>query len=118
MGAMASQIINHTIVYPTVYSGADQKNHQSSASLAFVRGIHWWPVNSPHKWTVTQKMFQFDDVIRVYEIFVVALVGLINLENSTWECVIESSQYSTYTYWAYRRFVLQIFIVIIFFFKL
>ena len=39
------------------------KKHQSSASLAFVRGIHRWPVNSPHKWPVTRKMFPFDDVI-------------------------------------------------------
>ena len=36
---------------------------ESSASLAFVRGIHRWPVNSPHKWPVTRKMFPFDDVI-------------------------------------------------------
>ena len=35
---------------------------QSSASLAFVRGIHRGPVNSPHKWPVTRKMFPFDDV--------------------------------------------------------
>ena len=33
------------------------------ASLAFVLGIHQWPVNSPHKWPVTRKMFPFDDVI-------------------------------------------------------
>ena len=59
MGAMASQINSLTIVYSTVYSGADQRKHQSSASLAFVLG----PVNSPHKWPVTRKMFQFDDVI-------------------------------------------------------
>ena len=39
MGAMASQITRLTIVYPTVYSGADQSKHQSSASLAFVWGI-------------------------------------------------------------------------------
>ena len=45
------------------YSDADQWKHQSSASLAFVRGIHRWPVNSPHKWPVTRKMFPFDDVI-------------------------------------------------------
>ena len=32
-------------------------------SLAVVRGIHRWPVNSPHKWSVTRKMFPFDDVI-------------------------------------------------------
>ena len=46
-----------------VFSGADQRKHQSSASLAFVRGIHRWPVNSPHKRPVTRKMFSFDDVI-------------------------------------------------------
>ena len=66
MGAMASQIASLTIVCSTVYSGADQRKHQSSASLAFVRGIHRWPVNSPHKWSVTRKMFPFDDVIMTY----------------------------------------------------
>ena len=59
MSAMASQITSLTIVYSTVYSGADQR----SASLAFVRGIHRSPVNSPHKGPVTRKMFPFDDVI-------------------------------------------------------
>ena len=63
MGTVASQITSLTIVYSTVYSGADQRKHQSSASLAFVRGIHRGPVNSPHKWPVTRKMFPFDDVI-------------------------------------------------------
>ena len=63
MFAIASQITNITIGYSTVYSDADQRKHQSSASLAFVRGIHRWPVNSPHKWPVTRKMFPFDDVI-------------------------------------------------------
>ena len=38
-----------------VYSDADQRKHQSSASLAFVRGIHRGAVNSPHKWPVTRK---------------------------------------------------------------
>ena len=65
MGAMASQITSLTIVYSTVYSGADQRKHQCSASLAFVGGIHRWPVNSPHKWPVTRKMFLFDDVIKL-----------------------------------------------------
>ena len=32
-------------------------------ALAFVMGIHRWPVNSPHKGPVTRKMFPFDDVI-------------------------------------------------------
>ena len=60
---MAFQITRLTIVYSTVYSGADQRKHQGSASVAFVRVIHWWPVNSLHKWPVTRKMFPFDDVI-------------------------------------------------------
>ena len=63
MDAMGSQITSLTIDYLAVYSGADQGKHQSSASLAFVRGIHRWPVNSPHKGPVTRKMFPFDDVI-------------------------------------------------------
>ena len=63
MGAMASQITSLTIVYSIVYSDADQRKRQSSASLAFLRGIHRGPVNSPHKWPVTRKMFPFDDVI-------------------------------------------------------
>ena len=63
IGTIASQITSLTIVYSTVYSDADQRKHQSSASLAFVLGIHRGPVNSPHKWLVTRKMFPFDDVI-------------------------------------------------------
>ena len=55
-------ITSLTIVYSTVYSDADQRNHQGSASLAFVWGIHRGPVISPHKWPVTRKMFPFDDV--------------------------------------------------------
>ena len=51
---MASQITG---------SGADERKHESSASLAFVRGIHRSPVNSPHEGPVTRKMFPFDDVI-------------------------------------------------------
>ena len=43
--------------------GADQRKFQSSAPLAFVRGIHRWPLNSPHKGSVTRRMFPFDDVI-------------------------------------------------------
>ena len=63
MGAMASQITSLTLVYSTVYSGADKKQHKSTASLAFVRGIHRWPVDSPHKWPIARKMFPFNDVI-------------------------------------------------------
>ena len=86
MGTMASQITSLTIVYSTVYSGAHQRKHQSSVSLAFVRGIHRGPgtgikapqllvsslsegnppVDSPHKWPVTRKMFPVDDVIMFF----------------------------------------------------
>ena len=59
MSAMVSQITSLTVVYSDVYPGTDQRKHQSSASLAFVRR----PVNSPHKGPVTRKIFPFDDVI-------------------------------------------------------
>ena len=85
-GSVASQITSRTIVYSAVYSGAGQRKLQSSASLAIVRGIHRWPVNSPHIWPVTRKMFSFDDVImntlwlviilryvRVYNVLVVQI---------------------------------------------
>ena len=55
-------IPNHQPHY-CLLNGLDKKNHQSSASLAFVRGNHWWTVNSLHKWPVTRKMFPFDDLI-------------------------------------------------------
>ena len=64
IGAMASQITSLTIVYSTVCSDADKKN-QSFVSLAFARGLHRWPVNSPHKWPAMRKMFPFDDVIMI-----------------------------------------------------
>ena len=63
MSVMASQITGNSIVYSTVYSGADQRKHQISASLAFVRGIHRWPVNSPHNRPVMRIVFPFHDVI-------------------------------------------------------
>ena len=65
MGTMTSQITGACIVYSTVCS--DQRRHQSSMSPAFARGIHRWPMNSPHEGPVTWKMFPFDDVIiRIY----------------------------------------------------
>ena len=63
------QFTSLTTVYSTVYSGADQRKHQSSASLAFVWGIQWGPVNSPLKWPVTRKMFPFNDVIMYTRIY-------------------------------------------------
>ena len=72
MSPMVSQITSLTSVYSTLYSGTDQRKHQSSASLTLVWGIHRWPVNSPHKRPVTRKMFPFDDVI----IFIVGISRL------------------------------------------
>ena len=63
MSPIASQITGVSIVCSTVCSGADQRKHQSSTSLALVRGIHRWPVVSPHKGPVMGKMFPFDNVI-------------------------------------------------------
>ena len=62
-GTMATEITSLTIVYLTFHSGAGQRKHKISTSLAFVWGIHRWPVNSPHKCPVTRKMFPFDDVV-------------------------------------------------------
>ena len=73
MSAMASKMNSLTIVYSSVYSGADQRKHQSSASLAFVRGIHRWLVNSPHEGPVKPKMFPFHDVVMI--IYIVAVSG-------------------------------------------
>ena len=63
MSAMASQIIGVSIVFSTVCWCTNQRKYQSSASLAFARGIHRWPVDSPHRGPVTRKMFPFDDII-------------------------------------------------------
>ena len=78
MSPMASQITNLTIVYSTFYSAADQRKQQSSVSLAFVRGIHRWPVNSAHKGLVTRQMCPFDDVIMFFT-FVYQNSGLYTL---------------------------------------
>ena len=68
MGVTASQITSLPTAYSTVLAGADQRKHQSSASLAFVRRIHRWPVNSPHKWPVTRNMYSFDSAIMIYSL--------------------------------------------------
>ena len=57
MSLMVSQITCVATVCSTVCSGEDERKHQSSVSLVFVRGIHWWLVNSPHQGPVTRRMF-------------------------------------------------------------
>ena len=64
MGAMAPHYC-----YLAIYSGADQRKHQNSASLASLRGNHRWRVNSPHKWPGTRKKFPFNDVIMSLKYF-------------------------------------------------
>ena len=60
MTTMASQITSLTIVYSTVYSGTDQRKHQSSSSLAFVRRIHRWPVNDTNLFWTRLVQYVFD----------------------------------------------------------
>ena len=57
--AKVSQITGVSIICSTICLVGDQRKHQSSASLGFVRGIHGSPVDSPHKGPVTRKMFSF-----------------------------------------------------------
>ena len=63
MSAMASQIQFQHCSLNHLFRHRSNKTSQSSVSLAFVREIHRWPMNSPHKLPVTRKMFKFDDVI-------------------------------------------------------
>ena len=63
-GALMTLSLHHKQLTCSAFiQGADHRKHQSSALLAFVRGIHRSPVNSPHKGPATRKMFPFDDVI-------------------------------------------------------
>ena len=57
MSAMVSQITSLTVIYSTVYSGVDQRKHQSPASLVFVTG------KIPTQRVSNAENFLFDDVI-------------------------------------------------------
>ena len=87
MAMIASQITGLTIVNSTVYSDADHRKHQSSASLAFVRGIHRGPVNSPHKWPVTLKKFPFDDVIMYSGVYSILCPYFLNNFSLSRDCI-------------------------------
>ena len=63
MSAIASRITSLTIVYSTVCSRRRSKKTSKIRVTGLCEGIHRWPVNSPHKGTVTRKMFPFEDVI-------------------------------------------------------
>ena len=77
MSAIASQITSLIIVYSIVYPGADQSKHQSSASLAFVWGIH-------RGFPVTRKMFPFDDVIMDAYVWTRGLRDVRSTQQSLW----------------------------------
>ena len=79
MTTMAPQTTNLAAVYSSVPSDADQRKHQSSASLAFVWEIHRGRWN-PRTKAATRKMFPFDDVIKAKplidaKIFVSMIMG-------------------------------------------
>ena len=73
MSATASQITSLSVVFSNDCFGADQRKHQSSASLAFMRGSYRRPVNSPHKGPVIRKMFPYDGV--TYSTELIILLG-------------------------------------------
>ena len=82
MTMLASQINSLTVVYSIVYSGVNQRKHQSSASLAFVREIHRGPVNFPHKWPVTRKMFPFDELLSLHAL---GFIWLFDIKKHSWK---------------------------------
>ena len=118
MSAITSQVTGVSIIYSTTCSGT----YQSSASLAFVRGIHRWPVNSPHKRPVTRKIFPFDDVIMTtHEIpkYTTTLRGVINLLQGTFlsmvnvdECIFQITTTSTKGQWV-NKYTLYVSMIIL-----
>ena len=100
MDSMAYQITSLTFVCSNVYSDADQRKHQSSASLAFVWGIHRGPVNSPHKEPVTRKVFPFDDVIMRCVATIVSLRLRSSQTELSWGCKLtDGNGWAVYFCW-------------------
>ena len=64
----------HDCLLNRLFRRVSKKKNQSSASPASVWGIHRWPVNFPHKWPVTRKMFSFDDVTMVTRVGLYSLL--------------------------------------------
>ena len=78
MSAMASQITSLTIVYSSVYSGADQRKKSKLRVTGLCEGNSPVTSESLHKGPVMRKMFPFDDVIMSYIGFPIVL-NLISL---------------------------------------
>ena len=107
MSSIASRITSFTIVDSSVYSVTAQRKHQSSASLAFVRGIHRWPVNSPQKRASNAENVPFDDVIMASP----ALVCLVLMWIALWIQQLLRGNNKTYIQFLrffYRRWYLQL----------
>ena len=79
------------VIMNAICSSADLREHQSSASLAFVRGIHWWPVASPHKGPMMGKLFPFDDIIMVSANIMGLLICLVFYQILAWTLQISFS---------------------------
>ena len=88
-----------------VHSCADQRKHESSASLPYVRGIHRRPVNSQHKWPVTRKMFPFDDVIISWIHVNMALCIILYRYNTTLCVYVFTLEESVESFIATKRFI-------------
>ena len=99
MSALASQITAVSIVYSNVCSGEDQRKHQSPSPLAFVMGIHRWPVDSPHNGPVTRKLSPFDDVIMIKRYRSEKMNASITMKFSCWRHP-ELSRW-TFVHWLY-----------------
>ena len=97
MDTMASQTTSLINVYSTVYSAADQRKHHSSASLAFLRGIHRGLVNSPHKGPVTRKMFPLGDVIMQHDCSRASEATLKKVHVLMGPCQTTTRQFKTWT---------------------
>ena len=91
MDTIASQIISLTIVYSTVYSVQIKENTKAPRHWAFVRTIHRGPVNSPHKWLVTRKMFPFEDVIMSNLTWVVFVMACVEVSVLTHDVIVTPS---------------------------
>ena len=78
----------------------NQREHQSSASLAFVRGIHRWPVNSPRKRPVTRKMFPFDDVIMSKKLPGATIHAVLGCPNTKMKITISFNTLMYYCNWS------------------
>ena len=76
MSTIASQITSLTVVYSSVYSDVDQRKTSKLRVTGLCVANSPGPVNSPHKWPVTRKMFPFDDVIMPWLIHAVVAITL------------------------------------------